>query len=151
MYINMYIHTICIRDCTCIYMYALNHHLSSGLPSSFKPFSGVHVCLAEILLLTIPPILFANISSMSSDEDDSSNRQREFQTSFEEDGAKPSHRAALYMTTSPNTLSKITAKASDDSDKMDISSPYNACECVQLAVCMSIAVPFFQQHHGKQS
>lgn len=65
---------------------------------------------------------------MSSDEDDSSSRQREFQTSFEEDGAKPSHRAALYMTTSPNTLSKITAKASDDSDKMDISSPYTACE-----------------------
>lgn len=65
---------------------------------------------------------------MSSDEDDNSHRQREFQTSFEEEGAKPSHRAALYATTSPNTLSKITAKASDDSDKMDISSPYNACE-----------------------
>lgn len=81
---------------------------------------------------------------MSSDEDDSSNRQREFQTSFEEDGAKPSHRAALYMTTSPNTLSKITAKASDDNDKMDISSPYNACESnIQLTVCVSHVVPFF--------
>lgn len=65
---------------------------------------------------------------MSSDEDDSSSRQREFQTSFEEDSTKPSHRAALYLTTSPNTLSQITAKASDDSDKMDISNPYNTCE-----------------------
>lgn len=66
---------------------------------------------------------------MSSDEEEGSNRQREFQTSFEEDSTKSAHQSALCnITTSPNTLTQITAKASDDSDKMDISSPYNACE-----------------------
>ena len=77
---------------------------------------------------------------MSSDEDESSSRQREFQTSFEDDSTKPAHQSALYMTASPNTLSQITAKASDDSDKMDISSPYNACEFIYSSIVVLICV-----------
>ena len=86
------------------------------------------LCTMHMYFVTVLPFPSANTSSMSSDEEESSNRQREFQTSFEDDNTKSTHQSALYMTTSPNTLSQITAKASDDSDKMDISSPYNACE-----------------------
>ena len=65
---------------------------------------------------------------MSSDEEEGSNRQREFQTSFEEEPTTNSPHAALSLTTTPNTLAQITGKADDDSDKMDISSPFNPCE-----------------------
>jgi hypothetical protein len=91
--------------------------------------------------VTVLPFPSANTSSMSSDEEESSNRQREFQTSFEDDNTKSTHQSALYMTTSPNTLSQITAKASDDSDKMDISSPYNASTSWQAQEDLSGVTP----------
>lgn len=69
---------------------------------------------------------FAFYYSMSSDEDENSSRQREFQTSFEEDTSNSSQRAALYMTTSPSGLSQVTGKSSGGSDKMDISSDLSA-------------------------
>ena len=69
---------------------------------------------------------------MSSDEDESSSRQREFQTSFEEDNPNSSQRAALYMTTSPSALSQATGKSSAGNDKMDISSDLSASEFLLL-------------------
>ena len=67
--------------------------------------------------------MFFSKSSLSSDEDDSTNRQREFQTSFEEESTPSPHKAALYITASPNTLSQVTGKGDGDSDnKMEITS-----------------------------
>ena len=69
---------------------------------------------------------------MSSDEEEGTGRQREFQTSFEEDPAKSPQQLGLGATPSPSFLSQITGKTSDESNMMDISSPYSTCEYVQL-------------------
>ena len=65
---------------------------------------------------------------MSSDEDEGTNRQREFQTSFEEEASKSPQQNRLGATATPAVLSQITGKAGDDSNMMDISSPYSDCE-----------------------
>ena len=67
-------------------------------------------------------------SSMSSEEDEGTNRQREFQTSFEEESSKSPQQNRLGATATPAVLSQITGKAGDDSNMMDISSPYSDCE-----------------------
>ena len=75
---------------------------------------------------------------MSSDDEEGVHRQREFQTSFEEDTARTPQQTSLGATASPGVLSQITGQAGDDSDKMDISSPY--CECVILVEILAMVV-----------
>ena len=66
---------------------------------------------------------------MSSDEDEGTHRQREFQTSFEDESPQSPNQNRLGATATPAVLSQITGnKTSDDSNMMDISSPYNDCE-----------------------
>jgi hypothetical protein len=80
-------------------------------------------------------------SSMSSEEDEGTNRQREFQTSFEEESSKSPQQNRLGATATPAVLSQITGKAGDDSNMMDISSPYSDSTSWQSPDDLSGATP----------
>lgn len=100
--------------------------------------ADTRISVSSLSLCQLPPH-----SSMSSDEDEGTSRQREFQTSFEEDTTKSPHQTRLGASTTPGVLSQIPGKAGDDSNMMDISSPYNDCEYSPSLVVRHLGDCFF--------
>ena len=100
--------------------------------------ADICISMSSLSLCQLPPH-----SSMSSDEDEGTSRQREFQTSFEEDTTKSPQQTRLGASTTPGVLSQIPGKAGDDSNMMDISSPYNDCEYSPSLVIRHLGDCFF--------